>query len=85
MNLEQLTGRYRRLKQELSIAYAAQPWQTGLIDRLTNDLASTERDIAALHSADRGTTSTRLIAPELLAGAFASSIGFVSGPSESLR
>jgi hypothetical protein len=85
MNLEQLTGRYRRLKQELSVAFNAQPWQSGLIDRLTNDLATTERDIAALHSSDRSTTSTRLIAPELLAGAIASSIGFVSGPSESFR
>ena len=85
MNFEQLTGRYLRLKEELSIAYAVQPWQSARIDRLTNDLASTERDIAAMYSADRSPTSTRLIASGMLAGALSSSIGFVSGPSESLR
>jgi len=51
MNLEQLMGRYFRLKQELSMAYSAHPWQTGRIDRLTTELASTERDIVARESA----------------------------------
>jgi len=50
MNLEQLMGRYFRLRQELSIAYNAHPWQTGRIDRLTTELASTERDIVARQS-----------------------------------
>jgi hypothetical protein len=67
MNLDQLTGRYHRLKHELSIAYTAQPWQSGLINRLTNDMASTECGIAALQSADRRATSIRRIAPETLA------------------
>lgn len=48
MELEQLMGRYFRLKQELSIAYRAQPWQSGRIDRLADDLAATEREIASL-------------------------------------
>jgi hypothetical protein len=51
MNLEQLMGRYFRLKQELSIAYRQQPWQSNRIDRLADDLASTEREIAALQAA----------------------------------
>ncbi|HWI10506.1 MAG TPA: hypothetical protein VNU48_04185 [Burkholderiaceae bacterium] len=52
MDLEQLMGRYFRLKQELAIAYKAQPWQSGRIDRLADDLAATERDIAAMQPAD---------------------------------
>jgi hypothetical protein len=76
MNLEQLTGRYHRLKHELSIAYAAQPWQIGRIDRLTDDIASTEREIAVLHFADDRGASTRLVTPEMLASTFTSSAGF---------
>ena len=51
MNLEQLTSRYFRLKQELSIAYRAQPWQSLRIDRIADELAATEREIAALQPA----------------------------------
>ena len=52
MDLEQLMGRYFRLKQELSIAYKAKPWHGARIDRLADDLAATERDIAALQPLD---------------------------------
>jgi hypothetical protein len=52
MNLDQLMGRYFRLKQELSIAYRQQPWQSGRIDRLADDLASTELEIAERQHAD---------------------------------
>ena len=52
MDLDQLMGRYFRLKQELSIAYRAQPWQSGRIDRLADELAATERDIALLQPVD---------------------------------
>ncbi|HKW83495.1 MAG TPA: hypothetical protein VJN68_07040 [Burkholderiaceae bacterium] len=47
MNIEQLTGRYFRLRQELAVAYASVPRNTGLIDRLIDDLAATEREMAA--------------------------------------
>ena len=47
MELDQLMSRYFRLRQELSIAYNAQPWHSGRIDRLANQLALTEREIAA--------------------------------------
>jgi hypothetical protein len=61
MNLDQLMGRYFRLKQELSIAYRQQPWQSNRIDRLADDLASTEREIAALQAAgDRRSVSGQM-------------------------
>jgi hypothetical protein len=47
MDLDKLMQRYFRLRQELSIAYKARPWQSGHIDRLANDLSLAEREIAA--------------------------------------
>jgi hypothetical protein len=52
MELEQLMGRYFRLKQELAQAYRAQPWHGPRADRLAEDLAATERQIAALQPLD---------------------------------
>ena len=52
MKLEQLIGRYLRLQQELSIAYRTQPWHPARIDRLADELACTERAIAALRTHD---------------------------------
>jgi hypothetical protein len=46
MKLEQLMGQYFRLKQELSTAYATYPWHSARINRLANDLARTEQEIA---------------------------------------
>lgn len=51
MNLEQLIGRYLRLKEELSVAYSALPWNVKRIDRLAREIASTEHAIRALRSA----------------------------------
>jgi len=48
MNIEQLTGRYFRLRNELAAAYGLVPWNTGHIDRLTDELAETERQMAAV-------------------------------------
>lgn len=50
MSLDQLMGRYFRLKQELAIAYSHTPWQSRLIDRIAGDLAATERLIAERQS-----------------------------------
>lgn len=47
MDQEQLMGRFVRLKHELSAAYSAQPWHSRRIDRIADDLAETERQIAA--------------------------------------
>lgn len=52
MYLEQLMGRYYRLKQELSAAYREHPWRSAHVDRLADDLAATERAIAALQPID---------------------------------
>ena len=52
MTLEQLTTRYFRLQQELSIAYQQRPWHSGRIDRLAKDLATTEREIGGLQGGD---------------------------------
>jgi len=52
MRLEQLMGRYFRLKQELVVAYREQPWHGARIDRLADDLSATEREIAALQPVD---------------------------------
>ena len=50
MKLDQLTGRYFRLQQDLAIAYNDQPWHAGRIDRIAQELAATEREIAALQA-----------------------------------
>lgn len=46
MNVEQLTGRCCRLKQELLTEYCAPCRNLGRIARLSAELASTEREIA---------------------------------------
>ena len=50
MDIEQLHGRYRRLKEELARAYSQRPWPVGQIDRLTAEIAAAEREIAATHA-----------------------------------
>lgn len=50
MNLEQLTGRYLRLKEELAISYETQPWRGGHIDRVADELASIERQLSIAHA-----------------------------------
>ncbi len=60
MDLEQLMGRYFRLKQELALAYKAQPWHSGRIDRLADELGATERRIAALQPSDEQCDDTYL-------------------------
>lgn len=52
MDLEQLMGRYYRLKQELAVAYQTQPWHGARIDRLADDLAAAERELAAMQPLD---------------------------------
>lgn len=50
MTLAQLTGRHYRLRQELSAAYSALPWNTRRIDRLSRDIARTDWDIAGVQA-----------------------------------
>jgi hypothetical protein len=53
MNIEQLIGRCSRLRQELLAAYGASPRNGGRIDRLADELASTEREIAVILASQR--------------------------------
>ena len=50
IDLDQLNGRYQRLKDELASAYAQQPWPTGRIDRLAEEIAQTELAIALIEA-----------------------------------
>ena len=50
MSLDQLMGRYFRLKQELSIAYKSHPWHSARIDRLADEIVRTELEIASMKS-----------------------------------
>lgn len=52
MDQEQLMGRFIRLKQELAVAYRAEPWQSARVDRIADDLADTERQLVALRPLD---------------------------------
>ena len=45
---EQLMGRYRALTRELAKAYTAVPWRVERIDRLADEIASTEQELVAL-------------------------------------
>jgi hypothetical protein len=46
LNLRQLVGRLARLKLELNVAQHQEPRHCALVDRLTIELAATEREIA---------------------------------------
>ena len=63
MNSDQLTGRYCRLQHELAVAYGSVPWNTGHIDRLTDELAETEREIAGANAG----TDPRALTPSTYA------------------
>jgi len=51
MGLTQLTGKYTRLREELANAYTAPVWQSGMIDRLTEEILETERALATYQKA----------------------------------
>ncbi len=60
MNTEQLTGRHARLRLELAQAFAAPAWRVGQIDRLADELAETERQLAACRPVDEQTNDPLL-------------------------
>ena len=57
MNIEKLAVRYFQLKQDLSIAYNSRPWNRAVVDRLADEIARTEREIAALKTEDQRITA----------------------------
>jgi len=50
MDIEKLAMRYLQLKQELEVAYNSKPWNRATVDRLANEIARTEQEIAARKS-----------------------------------
>ena len=47
MELEELNGRYRSLRTELDVAYAAAVWDSNRINRITEALAPVELALAS--------------------------------------
>ena len=46
MSADQLFGKYRRLKKDLSIAYSQPQWNAALVDRLVEEIVVVERELA---------------------------------------
>lgn len=81
MTLEQLVGKYMRLRAELSAAYAALFWDTRHIARLGDDIASTSVAITRSQPLDEQTSETMpgLFAADTQEGAAAYSAPFGAG------
>lgn len=60
MNIDQLTGRYARLRHELETAYAASPWEVARINRLADDIVCIERQLSTSHHANNALTQLSL-------------------------
>lgn len=54
MQLDELKGRYARLRSELDKAYAATVWDSNHINRITDEIVPVEYALASLQS---GTTN----------------------------
>jgi hypothetical protein len=46
MSVDQLFGKYRRLKKDLSAAYSQPQWNAALVDRLVNEISTVEQELA---------------------------------------
>lgn len=46
MSVDQLFGKYRRLKKDLSAAYSQPHWNSALVDRLVEEIGAVERELA---------------------------------------
>ncbi len=49
MSVDQLFGKYRRLKKDLSAAYSQPQWNAALVDRLVEEIGTVEHELA-LHA-----------------------------------
>ncbi|HZV92516.1 MAG TPA: hypothetical protein VFF72_04825 [Caldimonas sp.] len=56
MGLDELTGQYRRLRNELDAAYAAPEWDSDRIDLITEALAPLEVALASVRKQPPTTT-----------------------------
>ena len=46
MSIDQLFGKYRRLKKDLSAAYSQPQWNAALVDRLVAEIGRVEKELA---------------------------------------
>ena len=46
MSVDQLFGKYRRLKKDLSAAYSQPQWNAALVDRLVDEIGQVEKELA---------------------------------------
>ena len=46
MSVDQLFGKYRRLKKDLSAAYSQPQWNSALVDRLVDEIGRVEQELA---------------------------------------
>ena len=46
MSVDQLFGKYRRLKKDLSAAYSQPQWNAALVDRLVDEIGQIEKELA---------------------------------------
>ena len=46
MSVDQLFGKYKRLKKDLSAAYSQPQWNSALVDRLVEEIGAVERELA---------------------------------------
>lgn len=46
MSVDQLFGKYRRLKKDLSVAYSQPQWNSALVDRLVDEIGMVEKQLA---------------------------------------
>jgi|GEM_PF-1651990 len=58
MGLEELIGKYMRLRVDLSYAYGAAPWNSAHLDRISDEMASVERSILQTRPWDEQTSDT---------------------------
>ena len=50
MGEAELNGKYRRLRTELDAAYTRPEWDTGLIDRLADEIVEVELALASMRN-----------------------------------
>ena len=58
MTLEQLLGKYSRLRAGLSGAYEARVWDTNYINRLSDEIAATEKALMRAQPLDEQTSDS---------------------------
>ncbi|MEO8080152.1 MAG: hypothetical protein ABI641_06450 [Caldimonas sp.] len=68
MSVEELVGKYNRLKNELAQAYGEPAWHAARVDRLANEIVMLERQIAQSAPHAVGAQPRAAASPESVAG-----------------